>query len=113
MWTAVRLLAVCALGVSGLFALRSGLPSHQKRPPPPPIIHADIGAFDVAAVTLVTEEDNPPSTDENSKKVVTVEKVRVAALNANDQAPSQPEAKPYRRPHLHSHRRQRRRHHHH
>jgi hypothetical protein len=88
MWTAVRLLTVCVLGASGLFALRSGLPSHPPRPPPP-AVHA--GADDVARVGLITEKDVPTAADEIQKKIVTVERfhvdvVDVAALQANAKA---------------------------
>jgi hypothetical protein len=91
MWTAVRLLTVCVLGVSGLFALRSGLPSHPPRPPP--AIHT--GADDVAHVSLINEMDDPPSADEIEKKIVTIERfhvdvVDVAALQANAKAAPEP-----------------------
>jgi hypothetical protein len=103
MWTAVRLLTVCVLGVSGLFALRSGLPSHPPRPPPA-AIHT--GADDVAHVSLINETDDPPSADEIEKKIVTVERfhvdvVDVAALQANAKAAPEPEHRTHYRRHVH------------
>src|ERR1700734_4177930 len=101
MWTAVRLLTVCVLGVSGLFALRSGLPSHPPRPPLP-AIRAD----DVAPVSPITETDNPTAADEIEKKIVTVEKfhvdvVDVTALQANAKAAPEPEHRTHYRRHVH------------
>lgn len=109
MWTAIRLLTVCVLGVSGLFALRSGLPSHSPRPPPPET-HAE--ANDVAVAGLITRTDDPPTVDLNEKKIVTIERfhVDVAALDANEKTSPEPEAEAHHRRHQHHYRWHRRRH---
>jgi hypothetical protein len=103
MWTAVRLLTVCLVGVSGLFALRSGLPSQRPRPPPAAI---RTGAENVAPVSLINETDDPPTADEIEKKIVTVERfhvdvIDVTALRANAKADPQPERQTHYRRHAH------------
>ena len=100
MWTAVRLLAVCVLGISGLFVMRSGLPSHSPRQPPSAIQAA---ANDAAPVNPQKTEI-PATVDENEVRIVTVEKIYLAALDANDRAPPEPEIKVHRQRHIHRHR---------
>jgi hypothetical protein len=107
MWTAVRLLTVCALGLSGLFALRWGLPSDSRRPSPPSI--------QVDATVLarpVSQTDVLPTVDVDEKKIVTVEKIHLAALDANDKAPPEAKTKVHHRLHFHHYRWHRRKHHH-
>lgn len=114
MWTAVRLMAVCLLGLGSLFALRSGFLSHPPRPLPP-TIKADIRASNVAPVNLTIETDDFSTANENTKKVVTVQKFRLAAFNANNEAPPepkvsspQPRARVHHLRHFHQHRGQKR-----
>lgn len=109
MWTAIRLLTVCMLGVSGLFALRSGLPSHSLRPQPPEI-HTE--ANDVAVAGLITRTDDPPTVELNEKKIVTIERfhVDVTAVDPNEKASAEPGAEAHHRRHQHHYRWHRRRH---
>ena len=102
MWTAIRLLTVFVLAVSGLFALRSGVPSHSPRPPTP-AIRVDVRASNLEPVNLITETDATPTADEDVKKVVTVEKFRVAALQANAKADPEPEQRRQYRRQIHRH----------
>jgi hypothetical protein len=80
------------LGVGGLFALQSSLSSHSPRPPVP-AIKANARATDVVEVNLTAETGDLSTADENAKKVVTVQRFRIAALNANDEALLEPQAK--------------------
>ena len=109
MWTAVRLLTVCALGISGLFALRWGLPSHSHRPSPP-TIQSD--ANHTVLASPVSQTDGFPTVDADEKKIVTVEKIHLATLDANDKAPPEAKIKVHHRLHFHHHRWHRRKHHH-
>jgi len=91
MWTAVRLFAVCALGVSGLYALRSGLPPRQT---PPRVLAVPAAANDVAPNNLITTSGDPPlEVDEVGSKVINVEAIHVEPIRLNplqayDEAPA-------------------------
>jgi hypothetical protein len=107
MWTAVRLLTVCALGICGLFALRWGVPSHSHRPSPR-AMQADATVL----ASPVSQTDEPLTADADEKKIVTVEKIHLATLDANDKAPPEAKIKVHHRLHFHHHRWHRRKHHH-
>jgi hypothetical protein len=91
MWTAVRLLAVCALGVSGLYALRSSLPTRQPAARVVAVLPANGGKFD-----SIAKPEAPLDVEEVGRKVVNVEAIRIepirlAALEAHDEAlPAKP-----------------------
>jgi hypothetical protein len=97
MWTAVRLLAVCVLGVIGLFVLRSGSPSRQ--PPPVSVPHRDVD--DIVLVTLAEKPNEPPVIDDGGKKVVKPEIIRLGSLDAQAKAQPQPERETHYRRHVH------------
>ena len=81
MWTAVRLASVCAIGLSGVIALRTGL----VPPPSKPVTVSD--PDDVVLVSLVSKADKLPVVDEDEKKVVNAERIHLPALDANAKAP--------------------------
>src|SRR5579871_3366106 len=108
MWTAVRLLAVCVLGVSGLYALRSGV---SPRQPAVRVVAVQAPANDAVPKEPVTKsEDRPQDVEDVVRKVVNVEAIRVepirlAALQAYDEAPASKSKRVphYRRHVLHRH----------
>lgn len=88
----VHLVAVCMLGLSGVLALRTII-----NPPTPPASAVDAGADDIALVNLITKTDRLPTVDENEKKIVTAERIHLAALQANAKADPEPETHRRRR----------------
>ena len=79
------------LGVSGLYALRSGLPPRQ---PPPRVLAVPAAANDVAPNNLITTSGDPPlEVDEVGSKVINVEAIHVEPIRLNplqayDEAPA-------------------------
>ena len=103
MW--VRLVAVCSLGLAGALALRAA-----TSPPSAPASAVVAVARDITPVISIAKTDRQPTVDENEKKIVTVEKIHIAALQANAKADPDPEPEARHRQHLHHQRWQRRRH---
>jgi hypothetical protein len=93
MGTAVRLAMVCALVLGGVFALRA-----RSNSPVAPASATDAGADDIVLVNLAGKNDKLSMTDEN-KKVVPVEAIRIAALQANAKMESEPERETRHRRH--------------
>src|ERR1700749_952214 len=84
MWTTVRLAVVCALVLGGGFALRA-----RSNSPASPASATDAGANDIVLVNLANKNDKLSMTDED-KKIVPVEAIRIAALQANAEMESEP-----------------------
>src|SRR5579863_6193053 len=97
MGTAVRLAMVCALVLGGVFALRA-----RSNSPASPASATDAGADDIVLVNLAGKNDKLPMTDED-RKIVPVESIRIAALQANAKLESEPEREARHRRHV-SHR---------
>lgn len=85
MWTAVRLAMVCALVLGGVFTLRA-----RSNSPASLASASDAGADDIVVVNLAGKNDKLSMTDED-KKIVPVEAIRVASLQANAKMESEPE----------------------
>lgn len=93
MWTTVRLAMVCALVLGGVFALRA-----RSNFPAAPASATDAGADDIVLVNLAGKNDKLSMTDED-KKIVPVEAIRIAALQANAKLESEPERETRQRRH--------------
>jgi len=93
MWTAVRLAMVCALVLGCVFALRA-----RSNSPASPASATDAGASDIVLVNLASKNDKLSMTDED-RKIVSVEAIRVAALQANAKVEPEPEREARHRPH--------------
>jgi hypothetical protein len=92
MW--IRLAAVCMLGFAGVLALRAT----TGRPPPPP--QAIGGSDDIVLVNLASKSDKLSTVDESETKIVNVETIRLAALQANAKADTSPERETRHRSHF-------------
>jgi hypothetical protein len=93
MWTTVRLAVVCALVLGGVFALRA-----RSNSPASPASATDAGADDIVLVNLASKNDKLSMTDED-KKIVPVEAIRIAALQANAKMEPEPERETRHRRH--------------
>jgi len=92
MWTAIRFVAVCAVALSSVIALRSTLL------PAPPAPTAGGNADDIVLVNLETKQDKLPTVDENKKMIVNVERIRLASpLQANAKAEPEPNRETHHR----------------
>jgi hypothetical protein len=97
MSTAFRLAAVCAIVLSGVFAVRTGLwPSSSK-----PTTVADAG--EIGVVNLVSKTDKLRIVDDSEKKVVNIEPIHTPSFDANAKAQLEPERETHRRRTTHRH----------
>jgi hypothetical protein len=90
------------LGLSGVLALRATI-----TPPSSQLSEVDPGADDIVLVNLTAKTDRLPAVDENEKKIVSVERFHLSALQANAKADPEP------KPEIHHRRRVFRHHWHH
>ena len=91
MW--IRLAAVCMLGLAGVLALRA-----TTGPPPPPASAVDAGPDDIGSVNLTTKTDKLPTVNQNEKKIVNVERIRLTSpLQANAKVEPEPSRETHQR----------------